>query len=59
MAQPAKALIDGPETVVVSAIDALVSSTPHLARLDGYPEVGVGRLGDRSLGEQRTCAVAI
>ncbi|KAL4434444.1 hypothetical protein ABPG75_000885 [Micractinium tetrahymenae] len=37
----AKALIDSPETVVTAAIDGLVSSNPHLARLDGYPDIKV------------------
>ena len=34
-----KALINSPDTVVVEAIEGLVACHPHLARLDGFPEV--------------------
>ena len=39
MSQARKALINSPETVVCEAIEGLVSATPHLARLDGFPSV--------------------
>jgi hypothetical protein len=39
MSQARKALINSPDTVVCEAIEGLVSATPHLARLDGFPAV--------------------
>ncbi len=45
----AKALIDSPEAVVTSAIDSLVSSTPHLERLDGYPDVSFAAVASSRL----------
>lgn len=36
-----KALINSHEDVVIESLDGLVASVPHLARLDGFPEIKV------------------
>lgn len=35
-----KTLFNSPDDVVYELLNALVETTPHLQRLDGYPDVG-------------------